>query len=408
MNRLRGGRLRRRSLLAAHPSSSKPQHDLVTSVLWLGAFRESASAPSSRGRHDESREFGSASRPAPIGDRCLHAGAGDRAPLARLVRLRPRRRRRLCDLSPRRPAVLDGHSPYVRPTFKLLAANDRFVYPTPFALPFVPFAVAPEKVAALGFLDPLGCGGARLDLAARSPRLALLRRRAAWPTRVRSARRRLDRSLPPAAVRARLAFPRPHSRGRAARARGGGEAVSLAAPRLAARHSSVSCLRGVASRRSEQRSRSGPASIPEGCAAICRRSGFSTTSSGGSRTRSRASSISLHASAFTSEVVAGARRSPLSSAVCVLLRRRGDRVTFAAAVVAALIATPILWTHYLVLLLAPYRAHTSAARPALAASTRASGRHPTRSLSASSWRIVLVLAVLGVVAFKTVRRAELP
>src|SRR5579862_4703011 len=45
--------------------------------------------------------------------------------------------------------VLHGHSPYVRPTFKLLAANNRFVYPTPFALPFVPFTVAPEKVAAL-------------------------------------------------------------------------------------------------------------------------------------------------------------------------------------------------------------------------------------------------------------------
>src|SRR4029077_6160176 len=32
-------------------------------------------------------------------------------------------------------AVLHGHSPYVHPTATLLAANDRFVYPTPFALP---------------------------------------------------------------------------------------------------------------------------------------------------------------------------------------------------------------------------------------------------------------------------------
>ena len=49
-------------------------------------------------------------------------------------------------------AVLHGHSPYVNPTLKLLAANDRFVYPTPFALPFVPFAVkapAPAEEAAL-------------------------------------------------------------------------------------------------------------------------------------------------------------------------------------------------------------------------------------------------------------------
>ena len=49
-------------------------------------------------------------------------------------------------------AVLHGHSPYVHPTLKLLAANDRFVYPTPFALPFVPFAVVPEQVGAVCFL----------------------------------------------------------------------------------------------------------------------------------------------------------------------------------------------------------------------------------------------------------------
>jgi hypothetical protein len=48
-------------------------------------------------------------------------------------------------------AVLHGHSPYVHPTLKLLAANDHFVYPTPFALPFIPFAATPEKAAA-GFL----------------------------------------------------------------------------------------------------------------------------------------------------------------------------------------------------------------------------------------------------------------
>ena len=59
-----------------------------------------------------------------------------------------------------RPAVLHGHSPYVQPTLKLLAANDRFVYPTPFALPFIPFVVAPEKAAAVAFLSlPEGLAG---------------------------------------------------------------------------------------------------------------------------------------------------------------------------------------------------------------------------------------------------------
>ena len=49
-------------------------------------------------------------------------------------------------------AVLHGHSPYVHPTLKLLAANDRFVYPTPFAVPFIPFAAVPENVGAVAFL----------------------------------------------------------------------------------------------------------------------------------------------------------------------------------------------------------------------------------------------------------------
>ena len=63
-------------------------------------------------------------------------------------------------------AVLHGHSPYVHPTLKLLAANDRFVYPTPFALPFIPFAAAPEKAAQAsgnggGVVAPPGTTGKR-------------------------------------------------------------------------------------------------------------------------------------------------------------------------------------------------------------------------------------------------------
>jgi alpha-1,2-mannosyltransferase len=49
-------------------------------------------------------------------------------------------------------AVLHGRTPYVAPTLHALAANDRFVYPTPFAYPFVPFALIPERPAAVLFL----------------------------------------------------------------------------------------------------------------------------------------------------------------------------------------------------------------------------------------------------------------
>src|SRR6266540_794192 len=43
--------------------------------------------------------------------------------------------------------VLHGQSPYVSPTVELLAENDKFVYPTPFAIPFIPFALLPASVA---------------------------------------------------------------------------------------------------------------------------------------------------------------------------------------------------------------------------------------------------------------------
>src|SRR4051812_38208588 len=43
-------------------------------------------------------------------------------------------------------AVLHGRNPYVKPTFALLSQNDHFVYPTPFAYPFIPFALIGERL----------------------------------------------------------------------------------------------------------------------------------------------------------------------------------------------------------------------------------------------------------------------
>jgi hypothetical protein len=114
--------------------------------------------------------------------------------------------------------------------------------------------------------------------------------------------------------------------------------------------------------------------------------------------------ISLHASHFASEVAAGAAVAAAALGL-VLLRRHGDRATFASAVVAALVATPILWTHYLVLLLAPI----AVARPRLAPLWLLplvlwATPHP-ESLGVV-WRIVLVLAVLGIVAVRTIVRTS--
>jgi alpha-1,2-mannosyltransferase len=47
--------------------------------------------------------------------------------------------------------VLHGRTPYVAPDPSLLATDDRFVYPTPFAVPFIPFAAVREPVAAVAF-----------------------------------------------------------------------------------------------------------------------------------------------------------------------------------------------------------------------------------------------------------------
>jgi alpha-1,2-mannosyltransferase len=49
-------------------------------------------------------------------------------------------------------AVLHGHSPYVAPVAELLAHNDKFVYPTPYAFLFVPFVFLPGVAAKLVFL----------------------------------------------------------------------------------------------------------------------------------------------------------------------------------------------------------------------------------------------------------------
>lgn len=88
----------------------------------------------------------------------------------------------------------------------------------------------------------------------------------------------------------------------------------------------------------------------------------------------------------------------VAALVLLELGRRGtaDHVVFTAAVAAALVATPILWLHYLVLVLAPL----AIVRPRFSALWAA----PLLLWAASKpaaygdlWRVVLVLAVLGLV-----------
>ena len=77
------------------------------------------------------------------------------------------------------------------------------------------------------------------------------------------------------------------------------------------------------------------------------------------------------------------------------------------AVVASLVATPLLWMHYLLLLFVPialYRPRLSGLwfLPLLLWLT------PSSTRTATTWRIVLALAVVAVVAVRTLFASERP
>jgi hypothetical protein len=295
-------------------------------------------------------------------------------------------------------AVLHGHSPYVQPTLKLLAANDRFVYPTPFALPFVPFALVPEKAGALVFLALsvaailgsvwlLGvrdwrCFGVSLlgipvfgslGVGSIGPFLLLLSA-LGWRYRDRTVA-----GVPLALAAAAKLFLWPVL------------VWLLVTRRFRAFAASVLTI-GVTFALWASIDLAGMRRYPETVRLLNEVQRWKSYSL-------QSLFVSLHASAFASEIAAGVGAVAAVSAV-VLLRRRDDRTTFAAAVVAALVATPILWTHYLVLLLAPIALTRPRLGPLwLVPLVIWATPHP-ESLGIV-WRIVLVLAVIGVVAVQT-------
>jgi alpha-1,2-mannosyltransferase len=297
-------------------------------------------------------------------------------------------------------AVLHGHSPYVHPTLKLLAANDRFVYPTPFALPFVPFAAAPEKAAAVGFLvlsvaAVLGsvwllgvrdwrCYGVSLlgvpvfgalGVGSIGPFLLLL---CALGWRFRN---HTVAGVPLALAAAAKVFLWPLL------------VWLLVTRRYRAFAASLATI-GVTLVLWASIDPGGMRRYPQTIQLLNEVQRWKSYSV-------QSLFISLHVPASTSELVALAV-AVAAVAALVLLRHRGDDVTFAAAVVAALIATPILWNHYLVLLLAPI----AIARPRLAPLwllPLVLWVTPHPESVGVVWRIALVLAVIGFVALQTVR-----
>lgn len=85
----------------------------------------------------------------------------------------------------------------------------------------------------------------------------------------------------------------------------------------------------------------------------------------------------------------------------------GDRRAFAVAIVASLVTTPLVWLHYLLLLFVPialYRPRLSGLWfvPLLLWAT------PTTHSHGTTWRIVLALAIVAVVAVRTVGASARP
>jgi hypothetical protein len=298
-------------------------------------------------------------------------------------------------------AVLHGHSPYVQPTHALLAANDRFVYPTPFAVPFVPFAVIPEHIGAVVFfflsvaavlasIWLLGvrdwrCYGASVLMApvfgafgvgSIGPILLLLCA-LGWHLRDRTIA-----GVPLAIAAAAKLFLWPVLVWLLITRRFRAFAASVAT--IAATLALWAAIDPEGMRRYPQTVRV----LNE----VQRWKSYSVQSL----------LISLHASALTSELSAGAVALAAIAAL-VLLRRSRDEVTFGLAVVAALVATPILWNHYLVLLIAPI----ALARPRLAplwAVPIVLWATPHPESVGEVWRIVAVLAVIGLVGIQSTRR----
>lgn len=298
-------------------------------------------------------------------------------------------------------AVLHGHSPYVSPTPKLLAANDRFVYPTPFALPFVPFAVIPEHIGAVVFfilsvaavlasiwlfgVRDWRCYGASMLMApvfgafgvgSIGPLLLLL---CALGWRYRD---RTVAGVPLAIAAAAKLFLWPLLVWLLITRRFRAFGASLA---------TIVATLGLWAAIDPGGMRRYPQTVHV-LNEVQRWKSYSVQSL----------LISLHESALTSALVAGSVALAAVAAL-VLLRRRGDEVTFGVAVIAALFATPILWNHYLLLLIAPI----ALARPRLAplwAVPALLWATPHPESVGVVWRIVAVLAVLGLVAAQSVRR----
>lgn len=250
-------------------------------------------------------------------------------------------------------AVLHGHSPYVAPTVALLEHNDKFVYPTPYAFIFAPFTLVPTVAARLVFLSlSVGAVAAALRLIGVRDRrcygLALL----GAPVFVALA---LGTIGPLLLVLVAAAW---RYRDRAI----AGVLLALAAAAKVFLWPLLVWL--IATRRIRA---SAASLVTLGALGVA----WALIDLHGLRTYPKtlrvlndverwksyspqSLAISLGSSVRVAEAVTLVIAVSGIAAIAVLARRRdGGRSAFAASVVVALVATPILWLHYLIFLLVP-------------------------------------------------------
>ncbi len=114
----------------------------------------------------------------------------------------------------------------------------------------------------------------------------------------------------------------------------------------------------------------------------------------------------VHATGATAEAVSLGLSVAVVASIAVLARGAdGERRAFAAAVVGALAATPLLWLHYFILLLVPIGLY----RPRLSGAwfiPLALWLTPSTQPLGSTWRIGLALVVVATVAAVTLGRQE--
>jgi hypothetical protein len=110
--------------------------------------------------------------------------------------------------------------------------------------------------------------------------------------------------------------------------------------------------------------------------------------------------ISIGLPVASADVLIAALAVATVAAIAVAARSRGEARAFGVAVVGALVATPILWLHYLILLLVPI----ALVRPRLAPLwflPLALWVSPHPESLGITWRIVIVLGAVAVVATAT-------